>query len=172
MELEARMTRFRPVFVMIGQQADAVLHEAPELPAAAYLRGYLYFFIGNNAAAEKWFDRALKLSRGRSYFSQTFRGAARMRLGKLDAAKKDFDHADELFPNAPITAFWRAALRVLRGDRNGALSILEKLSRHGYIFPEHIRRTPELAPIRKHPRMLQLLKARRSRKRERRSGRP
>lgn len=157
LELESRLGRFGPLLGDIRSRVQVVAREAPELPAATFLGAYLDFYNRRFKAAVRGFSKAVRISGSRSYMSLAYRGAARLRAGDTDGAFQDLTAANKLFPKAPVTAFWMACLQAKRGQLSDALSTLEAQARRGYLFPQQIRRAPELVDLRDHPRLLKLL---------------
>ena len=66
------------------------------------------------------------------YAAQT--GELYLRMGKLDAADREYRRAAFLFPNYPHAMVGRGKVKVARGDRDGALAI----------YLEQLQRTPTL----------------------------
>ena len=156
-ELEARAHRFHGVLRMVAASVDEAVQDVPHLPAAPFVKGYLAFTLGDYVNAERWYDRAVKASRGRFYFTLTLRGAARLRLKRIDEALADFAAAEKLYPNGPLVEFWRACVHATQGEVESVLDALESCQRQRALFPNQIRRTPELAHLLDHPRMKALL---------------
>jgi tetratricopeptide (TPR) repeat protein len=156
-ELEARAHRFQGVLRMVAASVNEAVHDVPHLPAAPFVRGYLAFTLGDYVNAERWYDRAVKASRGRFYFSLTLRGAARLRLKRPEEALVDFAAAEKLYPDLPLVKFWRACVHATQGEVDVVFDALESCRKQGALFPNQIHRTPELAHLMDHPRMKALL---------------
>lgn len=158
LDLEARLERFRPLIGELESGLQLILSDIPDLPAVPFFIGYVAFMKGAWASAEPWFDQAYALSSQRSYISVTYRGAARMRLNRLEEARVDLERADELLHKSPISVFWRACLHMRQGQPDAALDALQDMAERGYRFPERIRDTPEFFDLREDPRLRALLR--------------
>lgn len=156
-ELEARAHRFQGVLRMIAVSVDEAVSDVPHLPAGPFVKGYVAFATGDYVTAERWYDRAVKASRGRFYFTMTLRGAARLRLKRFDEALADFAAAEKIYPKGPLVEFWRACVRATQGEVESVFDALEYCHRQRALFPNQILRTPELAHLLDHPRMKALL---------------
>jgi serine/threonine protein kinase/Tfp pilus assembly protein PilF len=152
-ELEQRLERFKPLFSHVQDRIDEILAAAPDLPAAAFVRGYLAFHLGDPARAEEGFEEAYRLSSGQSYFALVYRGATRLKRGDLEAAAADLDAAEAIFPHGPVTSFWRSCLWATQGRDEEIFDLLDDQAKRGFRYPRQLRTAPELERLLDHPRM-------------------
>lgn len=160
LEIETRLVRFRPFLGTIESRLDEIIGEAPDVPAASFFKGYVVFQLGRVDEAERWFDRTFTMTRERSAAALTYRGAARMRAGRLPEARADLERARAMAPESPIVAFWRAALQARDGQGLDALRTLEEAAARGHTFVEQIKVAPEFDDLRQDPRLKKLVGAR------------
>lgn len=93
---------------------ERALVDSPEMKEAANLLGVAFFRLGDYAAAEAGFDRALTIDRG-SAMDLANRGVARQKQGRILEAVADLEAALELDPGID---FARERLEALQHERS------------------------------------------------------
>ncbi len=110
---------------MLLNKSEKVLAKDPNNSFAIRMRASALFGMGRYMEAVEWIEKALKeVGEDEELYSKL--GTCYLRLDQKEKAKKAFEKALELEPNAKINAYYLARIYLAQGDEQKALELIDQ----------------------------------------------
>ena len=110
---------------MLLNKSEKVLAKDPNNSFAIRMRASALFGMGRYMEAVEWIEKALKeVGEDEELYHKL--GTCYLRLDQKEKAKKAFEKALELEPNAKINAYYLARIYLAQGDEQKALELIDQ----------------------------------------------